>query len=480
MNDAAGTGHSLFEMGEDFEAITALHQRNLYARPAGEVAEFRLRLLQARFDALKERVGALRKLAGIQGVSAIRDLDDAVPVLFQHTVYKSYPMSLLERGRFSAMTRWLDQLTVHDLSAVDTSACTLIEHWLKALDRQTPLRCNHTTGTTGKLSFLPRTAREWRMQTRILMSGFQGIGGERDFSFDLDRPGFRVPIIQPSYRYGFYMAHRNMEEQIRLLGDPEKVECLYGDEMLSPDVLSLAGRVAAADARGELDRLDVQPELLERFKDSQAKMADGADRQARFFDRIFSSYRGQQVLMGNAVPQLYQMAVELRERGVEKVFSEDSMVISGGGLKGLDIPPDWREIIERALGAKLLLQYGMSELCVSAPMCPRGNYHVPPYMILYLLDEQTGEPLPRTGLATGRAAMFDPVPDTYWGGFVTGDEITVNWDGGCACGRNGEYILPDIRRFSDRTGQEDKISCAGAQDAQERAMEFLANEAARV
>lgn len=480
MSDAAATGLSLPEMRDDFEAITALHQRSLFARPANEVAEFRLRVLKARFDALKKRVGALRKLAEIQGVSTIRCLDDAVPVLFQHTVYKSYPMSLLERGRFSAMTRWLDQLTAHDLSVVDTSPCTLIEHWLETLDEQTPLRCNHTTGTTGKLSFLPRTAREWRLQTRILMSGFQGVEGERDFSFDLDRPGFQVPIIQPSYRYGFYMAHRNMEEQIRLFGDPEKVECLYEDEMLSPDVLSLAGRVAAADARGELDRLDVQPELLRRFKDSRAKLADGKDRQARFFERIFSNYRGQQVLMGNPVPQLYQMAVDLRERGVEKVFSEDSMVISGGGLKGLDIPADWRDIIEQALGAKLLLQYGMSELCVSAPMCSRGNYHVPPYMILYVLDEQSGEPVPRTGHATGRAAMFDPVPDTYWGGFVTGDEITVNWDGGCNCGRNGEYILPDIRRFSDRTGQEDKISCAGAQDAQERAMEFLADQAERV
>ena len=31
-------------------------------------------------------------------------------------------------------------------------------------------------------------------------------------------------------------------------------------------------------------------------------------------------------------------------------------------------------------------------------MCSHGNYHVPPYMILYLLDEQSGEPLPRNRL----------------------------------------------------------------------------------
>ncbi len=480
MNDDAKARPSLLDMRGDFAAITALHQRDLFTRPAREVAEFRLRMLQERFASLRGRVAALGKLADIQGVSAIQSLDDAAPVLFQHTVYKSYPMSLLERGRFAALTGWLGQLTSHDLSGVDASQCKLIEDWLRALDEQTPLRCNHTTGTTGKLSFLPRTAREWRLQNRMLLSGFQGMAGERDLSFDLDEPGFRVPIIQPGYRHGYYMAHRNMAEQIGLLGDPRQVECLYGDEMLSPDVLSLGGRAAAADARGELDKLAIGPELLRRFKDSQARMAGSEDRQARFFERIFASYRGRQVLMGSAVPQLYRMAVELRERGVEQLFAANSMVISGGGLKGTDIPDDWRDVIERALGAKLLLQYGMSELCVSAPMCPRGNYHVPPYMILYLLDEQSGEPLPRTGRATGRAAAFDTVPDSYWGGFVTGDEITVDWDGGCACGRGGEHILPDIRRFSERTGAEDKISCAGAPDAQRRAMDFLAREAEKL
>ena len=42
-----------------------------------------------------------------------------------------------------------------------------------------------------------------------------------------------------------------------------------------------------------------------------------------------------------------------------------------------------------------------------------------------------------------------------WGGFVTGDEITVNWDGNCGCGRKGEYLHPEIRRFSDKYTTDD-------------------------
>jgi hypothetical protein len=33
--------------------------------------------------------------------------------------------------------------------------------------------------------------------------------------------------------------------------------------------------------------------------------------------------------------------------------------------------------------------------------------------------------------------------------------------------------MPEIRRFTDKNGSDDKISCAGAPDAQEKAMEYL-------
>ena len=210
MSDSTAARPSLVELSGDFDALTALHQSDLFTRPAAEVDGFRLHLLRKRFGALRDRVAALRKLSDIQGVSAISSLDDAAPLLFQHTVYKSYPMSFLERGRFGALTKWLNQLTVHDLSSVDASQCELIEDWLRTLDERTSLRCNHTTGTTGKLSFLPRTAREWRMQTRILMSGFQGVEGERDLQF---RPG-----TEP----GFQRADHPAELSVWLLHGPPR------------------------------------------------------------------------------------------------------------------------------------------------------------------------------------------------------------------------------------------------------------------
>src|SRR5690606_10844196 len=290
---------------DDFHALTNVHQRDLYTYSPQEVEEFRLKILQKRFNDLKDKVGALRKLAEIQGVSEIKTLDDAAPVLFQHTVYKSYPMPFLEKSRFDALTKWFDQLTAHDLSGIDASGCKLVEDWLNLLDRQTGLKPIHTTGTSGKLSFLPRAKKDWKIQIRFTLTRWQGMPGERDISFDLDNPGFRLPIIQPGYQRGYYMAQRLMDEQIALIGDPDRVESLYGDEVLSPDVLSLAGRVATAEAKGELDKLVIEPALLQKFKESQEKARNKETMDAEFFDRVLNRFAGQRVMIGNTVPQLY-------------------------------------------------------------------------------------------------------------------------------------------------------------------------------
>ena len=469
----------LLDYVDDYQGLTALHQRELFAYPKQEVEAFRLAVLRKRFADLKDRVGALKKLADIQKVSQIDSLDDAAPILFQHTVYKSYPMPFLERGRFDALNKWFQQLTAHDISGIDASQCKFVDEWLTLLQDKTELKPIHTTGTTGKLSFLPRAKKDWKVQIRAVLHRWEGMAGERDIPVNVDNPGMHLPIIQPGYRYGFYMAQRLMEEQVALIGDENKVESLY-NELLSPDVLSLSGRVATATARNELDKLYIDPALLKRFKESQEKAKNKPQMDAEFFDRVLDRFKGQRVMIGNTVPQLYAWAKEGHSRGMSGIFAPDSLIGSGGGLKGQTLPDDWKQQIEDVIGAPVLLAYGMSEMACQTNMCSHGHYHVPPYLIFYLLDETSGQPLPRKGEQTGRAAFFDTIPDMYWGGFVTGDEITVNWDGNCRCGRQGEYILPAIRRFSEKNGSDDKISCAGAPDAQEKAMEFLARQAENV
>jgi hypothetical protein len=71
--------------------------------------------------------------------------------------------------------------------------------------------------------------------------------------------------------------------------------------------------------------------------------------------------------------------------------------------------------------------------------------------------------------------------DTRWGGFVTGDEVTFEWDKPCGCGWNSPYIVGGtIGRFSEKKddGGEEKLSCAAAPAAYAEALDFLNSAAA--
>ena len=138
-------------------------------------------------------------------------------------------------------------------------------------------------------------------------------------------------------------------------------------------------------------------------------------------------------------------------------------------------PEGWRDDVLRFTGAKVLNEsYAMSEIVGGVhTRCEEGHFHFAPTVIPYLLDPETSKPLPRHGRVTGRAAFFDLGAETRWGGFITGDEITVEWDKPCACGRPSYYVVGPIQRYSEINGGDDKISCAATEDSHRQAMDFL-------
>src|SRR4051794_25092874 len=99
----------------------------MHTLPAPELGALQLAALQLRFEQLHDRLPVLRTMADEQGIDEIATLDAAAPLLFPHTVYKSYPPSLLIDGRFDKLTMWLSRLTTVDLSHVDVSGCDSID-----------------------------------------------------------------------------------------------------------------------------------------------------------------------------------------------------------------------------------------------------------------------------------------------------------------------------------------------------------------
>lgn len=462
------------ELADDPVEYFKYSYTKMHSIPRAELESLQLAALQYRFDNLYPAIPMLTKLADKQKIKAINEIEDVVPLMFEHTMYKSYPPSLLENGRFDQLTRWLDKLTSHDLSGVDASQCEGINDWVELLDQKTPMKISHSSGTTGVMSFIPQSKEEARLFGKTwavnLMQEFGEIASKETFIKN-------VHVVIPGHRNGangFARINDGLAEFIA--GSEERFHTLYPGKMDS-DVLFLAARIRVAKINGTLDSLKISPALLARqkeFEQSQANMSKDMD---EFFHKLVKELAGECVLIVAPWKVTYDMALDGLKRGIKKVFHPDSVIVSGGGTKGLVRPDDWQDPILEFTGVRRMKSlYGMSEVAFSNIMCKQGHYHLAPWAIAYLLDPDTSKVLPRTGVVTGRAAFFDLSANSHWGGFITGDEITVHWDCDCPCGASTVYIEDNITRYSEKRGGDDKISCAATPDAHEEAMKFLVQQ----
>jgi hypothetical protein len=436
-----------------------------------ELRALQFEALRQRFALLRDQVPVLRTMAEENGIGALDGLDDVVPLLFQHSVYKSYPVSLLVRNKFTALTRWLDRLTTHDLSGVDVSACDGIDSWLDVLDAETDLRVAHTSGTAGTMSFLPRSRDEWdRMWAAVRCGLFQysdptGAGGRHD--------GEYFNLIWPLYRHGRSAIMRAPEMGMKhLLGSEERLHALRPGRM-SSDAMFLAGRLRAAAARGEVDQLEINPALRGRREQFEREQREMLESMPRFIDEVVGKLRGERVWLLATWNVLYSISKAALDHGLTEVFSPESLVSTGGGAKGAVVPDDWEQTVRAFTGVSgIQHMYVMSEITAMNKMCEHGRYHFEPWIIPFVLDPEDGRVLPREGERTGRCAVFDLLPDTYWGGFISGDEVTLSHDP-CACGRTTAHLARTIERYSEKQGGDDKITCLASEDAHRAALEFL-------
>jgi hypothetical protein len=254
-----------------------------------------LEALRFRFETLYRSVPMVKTLADKQHMDDIRRLEDVVPMLFEHTMYKSYPPSLLENNRFDQLTRWLNKLTAHDLSKLDTRGCESISEWIMLLDEQTPLMINHSSGTSGSMSFNPFSKEEYRLFGKTWpINHFQEVG---DPPADPKNYVPNVHVVSPTYRSGANAFIRGTEMfAVSIAGSEDRVHTLYPGR-LDSDVLYLAARIRAAKAKGTLSSLKVSPKLLARQKEFEAQQAAMPADMDRFFHRIVSELAGKRVFV---------------------------------------------------------------------------------------------------------------------------------------------------------------------------------------
>lgn len=428
--------------------------------------------VQKRFREHYESIEMLRTLADQIGVGVVRDLDDLVPLLLPHTIFKSYASSVLDRKRFDIMTKWLGRLTSYDISDADVSDCETIDAWIDALDRQTPLHVSMSSGTTGAVSLIPRSRKRavYNMELWKLFL-FQTFGREPTEG-ELNPV---VDVIWPNYAAG-KLGHLRWAEIIKTAytgSDESRFHPLYEDA-IDVDLMYLSSKLRAAASQGKLAELKIDPKLLGRKKDFEAMQARKPQELTRFFEKCTSELRGKRVFMVASYSIMYDVAVAGLQRGVRAVFAPNSAILTGGGAKNVALPANFMETIKEFLGVDRIQEgYGMSEIGAYHWACDEGHYHVQPWTIPFVLDPDTGEAMPRKGLQTGRAAFYDILNESYWGGVISGDEITLDWEP-CACGLKSSHIRHNIVRYSEKRGvEDDRVTCAVAEDMHNEVLSFL-------
>jgi hypothetical protein len=426
--------------------------------------------LRQRFAELRDRIPTLKKLADRQAIDGLDASEDVIPLLFDHAVYKSYPSQLIDLKRFGNLTTWLGRLTTHDLDDVDVSRCQSLDEWLATLDEQTELRVCHSSGTSGTMSFLPWSGAELANYISVM-----GIVISQTFGEDEDWRARRpVDVIFPYFRHGGGMHTRQNDVTERLVAQgPERFHALY-PERVSSDVLHLSARLRDATARGQAHTVSVDEHLLARKQEFERMLAEMPKRVDEFLEQAVPKLRGRRIQAIGSPQMFTQMAEAGLAKGVRSAFAPDSVIAFAGGGKGWTPPLDWKGTVLEFFGASELRSfYGMSEIALIARRCGHGKYHVNPWIVPFILDPDTSKPLPREGSTTGRAAFFDLLATTRWGGFVSGDEVTLDWEMPCPCGRTTVYLDDDIQRISEKRGGDDKITCVATPEAQHEALSFL-------
>lgn len=427
------------------------HHPGPWSIPAAELQALQMRWLAAWFQEHRDRIPVLKRTADRKQIHALRQPTDIVPLLFSHDTYKSYPESFLEGGRWDRMTQWLGTLTSVDVRGLDLTGVTTLDGWLAALDAQ-GFAISHSSGTTGKPSFLPKRREEDAAMIRT--SGLALWHGAQRIDPDVTK----LPVLCGMFRDGWNSSVRLIAGMARAFAPTPDAVIYAFDEVLSPAEVRTAAKMKLAMAQG-----DVSPEV-QAFGQAYARKQQAMAEQFGAFVRKSLTYKGQRVVAMGQTVMLFQAAQKGLAAGLQGLFASDSLVLHGGGAKGFALPADAPEVMARYYGVALdrvVDIYAMTEKNSITLSCELGRKHVPPWEMPLVLDvagERLLNPAPgQGGVVTGRYAFADLLADSYWGGVITGDQVTVDFDG-CACGRQGP-VFTAIARYADLPG-DDKISCS--------------------
>ncbi|MGF6222449.1 hypothetical protein [Pseudomonas sp. YL-218 TE3947] len=437
------------------QLLDQIVEPHAFDQPQAQVHELQLLAAQELFEVRIEQIPLLRHRAEEAGITRIDSLEQLVPLLFSHTVYKSYPQTFIDNNQWDRMLQWLQTFSVADVSNVDVTGVKDVDEWLERLYAagHRPLA---TSGSSGKCSFLNHTAAD--QENKALH--YKHATGWPFVRAEPNRALFWLGPIK-----GYNSAIESAQIGRLNWGRAGAMYALTEEPLLISEV-SRAAAMRKAIAEGT-----ALPEEIQAFEAAaRLKARQGAEDMRKLADKILD-HRHEPIMISGLWAQ-HMMIIECaRERGIgDGEFHPQSIVQAGGGIKGVALPEDYQDQVARFYGNVIRpAAYGMTEIAQLMPRCEAGRYHRAPGLIWLITDEPgerllTMEDANAEGFAEGRFAFLDLLYEGRWGGVITGDKVTVDFSDSCPCGRHGPTLLDNITRFS-QIGQDDHIGCAGTLDA---------------
>lgn len=430
--------------------LDMIDEEDAFDRSWDDLAGLRLEAVNDLFQWQRQNIPVLDRRAKETGIDEIRRLEDLVPLLFAHTVYKSYPRTFIQKKNWKGMLAWMNTLTTRDPRGMDISGVATIDEFLTRL-RENGHGVMCSTGTTGKNSFVDRTPEDIEREYRVL---------KRAFGFPDTTPTNDRHVFWPGPSEGFNRSVEMAHMVMKMWAKPGGVHFLDVPGMLLSEA-NEAALFSQKMADGE-----ATPDEINAFRaKAEKKAAQGAQAMAKFTDELLE-HRKEPIMLAGFWAQSLQAIERARELGIgDGEFHPDSRISIGGGLKNIKLPDDYKEQVDRFFaGTKRRNGYSMTEMSHMIPMSEEKRYHVPPGVIVLLLDE-SGEKLLNadSGVVTGRFGFVDLAVEGRWPGLISGDKVQIDFSDRNSKGEPRPTILDTITRYS-MTG-DDQISCAGTIDS---------------
>ncbi|KAA0004539.1 MAG: hypothetical protein FE043_00215 [Thermoplasmata archaeon] len=390
---------------------------------AGRVRDLRFRAIKEAFLHHYSNNLFYKKHCQENGISPedIRGEEDFSRIpLIPDRFFKEYPS---ENPR--ELYEWLYAVSSVDIGEFDFRGKKLHE-FLSWAEKRLNGVVNHSSGTTGKFSFMFRDE---------ITSKRMFYAADKTLLFSVATPDDDAHFIYPGPTKTHLTLGRWIAEGTRIFDENHRH--FLTDKPLSIDIL----RIMAGQIQGMGDKLKlaVIKKAMEKGQFKLIKLLQEMDR------------NGKQVYMLSFPFQIYDLMEKMEKEGVYLNLGEsNSVILTGGGWKIHEnrkvSVEEFSNKIEEFFGipaANYRDLYGMSEMNGLALDCEHRYKHLSPWIYPMVLDENDemvgyGE--------EGRFAFLDPAANSYPGFIVTGDKVRL-LERCPECGREGIVVEGEISRM---------------------------------